>query len=139
MNTLTKLSAALLLTLTATMAQAEIAVIVNPANADTLSDADIKKLFLGMSIQFPGGGSATPLNLPADDPGRDQFNDKVLNKSSQQLKSYWSKLIFTGKGKPPQEAGSNAEMISKVSSDTSAIGYIDASAVTPEVKVIGTF
>ena len=63
----------------------------------------------------------------------------MLNKSGSQLKSYWSKLVFTGKGTPPKVVANDAEVISLISANPNLIGYIDAAAVTGTVKVIAKF
>jgi len=54
------------------------------------------------------------------------------------MKAYWSRLVFTGKGKPPMSVGSASEMLSAVAADSSAIGYVDASQVNDSVKVVLT-
>ena len=47
--------------------------------------------------------------------------------------------MFSGKGKPPKELGSDADVINFVSSNPGAIGYIDAGSVNESVKVVATF
>ena len=118
---------------------ADVAVIVNTGNTSTISDSDISRLFLGKLKAFPGGGKATPANLKFGSATRNEFEEKVLNKSSSQIKAYWSKQVFSGKGKPPKEVGSDKEVISLVSSDPTAIAYVDAASVDSSVKVVKTF
>ena len=118
------------LSATAFMVKAETAVIVNPANGNALSQADVAKIFLGKNK------SLTAVNLAEGNATRDEFNEKVLGKSASQLKSYWSKLIFTGKGTPPDELGSDADVKAKVAGDAKAIGYVDAASVDGSVKVL---
>lgn len=132
-------SLAALLTATALPAFAEIAVIVNPGNSSNLDTESINRIFLGKTKSFPNGQSVTPVNQKENSSVRNEFDNKVLEKSPSQMKAYWSKLIFTGKGTPPEEVGDDAAMKAKVASDASAIGYIDASAVDATVKVVQTF
>lgn len=120
-------------------AQADIAVVVNPANNNALSSDEINRLFLGRTSNFADGSKATPLNLAEGQAGRDEFDSKVLNRSSAQLKAYWSKLVFTGKGTPPKELADDAAVKAAVAADSSAIGYIDSSSVDSRVKVVATF
>ena len=56
--------------------------------------------------------------------------------SESQLKSYWSKLVFTGKGQPPRDVQTDAEMIELVAGNPNIIGYVDISSVTDKVKVL---
>lgn len=98
-----------------------------------------KKIFLGKTKSYTNGRSAILISANYSDPATEEFNSKVLGKSSSQVKAYWSKILFTGKGTPPQEMDSNAAVISSISSNPDAIGYLDASAVTDDVKVVATF
>ena len=126
--------------LTSLLCNAETAVIVSSSNANaSVNTASISKIFLGKSKSFPDGSQATPIDHNDGTPTREAFNDKVLGKSASQLKSYWSRLIFTGKGTPPKQYASDAEVKAAVSSDPSLIGYIDASAVDDTVKVVHKF
>lgn len=121
------------------IAKAEVAVIINPGNTATLSDSDIKRIFLGKMKSFPGGSSALPVNLKTSSETRKAFDKKALGKSASQIKAYWSKLVFSGKGNPPKEVADDAEAISLVAKNPAVIAYIDSSQVTDSVKVIGKF
>lgn len=141
-RTFLKLSALGVLTasLMAPLAQAEVAVIVSASNGNSsMSDKDIAKLFLGKSKKFPDGSQAIPVDQNAGSAARNSFRDTVLGKSASQLKSYWSRLIFTGKGTPPKESGDDAAVKKLVASNPNTIGYIDASAVDDSVKVLHKF
>lgn len=121
------------------MAYADVAVIVNPSNNSEISDQDIARIFLGKLKAFPNGEKAVALNLSAGSETRNDFEQKVLNKSSTQIKAYWSKLVFSGKGKPPPELVSDNDILALVSEDSNVIAYIDAKNVNASVKVIKTF
>ena len=88
---------------------------------------------------FPGGSTALPVNLSSSSEVRKTFDKKALGKSASQIKAYWSKLVFSGKGNPPKEVADDAETISLVAKNPAVIGYIDSSNVTDRVKVIGKF
>lgn len=114
---------------------AEVAVIVHPSNNNALDEATVAKIFLGREKSFADGNSAMPLALADSAAASTAFNDAVLKKSASQLKAYWSKLVFTGKGTPPKEISSDAEMLQLVATNPSVVGYIDASKVDASVKV----
>jgi ABC-type phosphate transport system substrate-binding protein len=121
------------------LAFAEVAVIVHPSNANALDEAAVSKIFLGREKSFADGKSVVPLSLAESAPASTAFNDAVLKKSSSQLKAYWSKLVFTGKGTPPKEIATDEEMIKLVATNPSLIGYVDASKVDASVKVAMKF
>lgn len=132
-------TALLLAALFSANALAEIAVVVNPANANAVSADDLNRLFLGRTSSFSDGSKATPLNLAEGLASRDEFDSKVLSRSSAQLKAYWSKLVFTGKGTPPKELADDAQVKAAVAADATAIGYISSASVDGSVKVVATF
>jgi len=112
---------------------AELVVIVNPKNPATrMFSEQAAQFFLGKSTLF------TPIEYDDGVPIRNEFYSKVLQKDAAQVKTIWSKLVFTGKGTAPKEYKSAAEVKKAVAADVSAIGYIDKSAVDDSVKVILT-
>ncbi|MBH0025724.1 phosphate ABC transporter substrate-binding protein [Pseudoalteromonas sp. SWN29] len=117
---------------------AEVAVIINPSNVSSVDADTIKKIYLGKSKSFSNGDKVNPVNQDGTSV-TDEFNDKVVGKSSSQLNAYWSKLIFTGKGTPPEKLASDQAVIDFVAANNDAIGYIDSSKVSDKVKVIATF
>ena len=118
---------------------ADIAVVVHPSNANVVSSDDLSRLFLGRASSFADGSKATPLNLAEGATARDEFDSKVLSRSSSQLKAYWSKLVFTGKGTPPKELADDAAVKAAVAADPTAVGYISSSSVDNSVKVVANF
>lgn len=139
MQTLTKSIAALTLCLVSAVSIADIAIIVNPNNSNTISESDINRIFLGKNKSFSGGDSVKAVNLKSGDATRTEFEKKALGKSSKQVKAYWSKLIFSGKAKPLLESGSDADALKYVAENPKAIAYVDASKVNDTVKVIKVF
>lgn len=117
---------------------ADVAVIVNPSNGNALDKNEIKKIYLGKSKSFADGVKVNPVNQSGNNVV-DEFNDKVVGKSSSQLNAYWSKLVFTGKGTPPEKLDSDQAVIDFVASNADSIGYIDSAKVSDAVKVIATF
>lgn len=122
-----------------TLAAAETAIIVNPANASTISDNDISRAFLGKLKKFSDGQSIEAVNTKANNTTRIAFEKTILKKSPAQVKAYWSKRLFTGKGKPLKELASDAAVLSHVAATPNAIGYIDAASVDSSVKVLKRF
>lgn len=117
---------------------AALTVIVHPSNADALDEKAISRIFLGKAKSFPGGGQAVPINLSEGSAGAEAFNSKVLNKSASQLKAYWSKQVFTGKGQPPREVSNDAEMLALISANPNMIGFLEGGA-DGSVKSVASF
>jgi hypothetical protein len=133
-----KLFSALLILLFSVVTHAEVVVIVHPSNNNSFAKDEVEALFMVKKSSFADGSKASAYYLSADDPVRHQFDEKLLGKSSSQLKAYWSKLVFTGKGTPPPELSNSSEAVAKVAGDVTAIAYVDKTAVNDGVKVVYT-
>ncbi len=125
------------LTLAAAGANADVVVIVNPKNpAANLSAEQVAALYLGNSSTFPDGGAAALADQPESAAVRGTFYEKATGRSAAQAKATWARLTFTGKGTPPKELKTDADVKAWVASDPKAIGYVDSSAVDGSVKAV---
>jgi len=131
-----KVLTALTLVSCVTFAQAGAVVVVGKSSPITASnESDVVKAFLGKKKDL-GGVSVVPIDQSEGTGARNDFYANVVKKSEAQLKSYWSRLIFTGKGQAPQVVGGDSEVKNMVASNPNIIGYIDEAAVDGTVKVI---
>lgn len=113
-------------------------VVVHPSVADEIDTKMIVRIYQGKVKSLPSGGEIMPLNQPSESSAASSFYDKVLNKSASQMKAYWSKMLFTGKGQPPTEVADDKAVIERVANDPKFIGYIEGEPGS-DVKVIGTY
>ena len=119
-------------------AMADVAVIVSKSSPlSTVDLSELEKLYLGKTNSL-GGQSVSAINQVDSSEVTTEFNRAVLNKSNSQVKAYWSKLVFTGKGTPPKEFDGDAKVLQAIQIDDKAIGYVDSGAVTGDVKVLTT-
>jgi ABC-type phosphate transport system substrate-binding protein len=129
---------AILLALSASHAGAtELVVIVSSKSpVTTLRPDQVAEIFLGQIASFPGGLDAVALDQNIGSPVRDAFYTKVAAKSPPLVKAHWTKMIFTGRGQPPKEAGDSAAVRRKVAANPSLIGYIDKAALDDSVRAV---
>jgi hypothetical protein len=112
-------------------ANAELVVVVNSkSSAATMTPAQIADVYLGKDSSF------VPIDLPESAEQRAHFYDKVMGKTAAQVKTIWTRLVFTGKSVPPKEVNSCAEAVKQVGSNEKGIAYVDTSAVDASVKVV---
>jgi len=124
-------------------AVADVVVIVNLASGvSSLSTKEIKKIFPGEKKKLPDGNNGSPVGQDEGSAMRSVFNDSVLSKSSNPLKVYGSKIIFSGKGSPPDSmadsVADNTAVKSWGAEHKNGIGYVDSSQVDASVKVVLT-
>lgn len=119
------------------LAQAEVVVVVSAKSAaGTLTAAQASDIFLGKLTSFPSGGQVIPVDQAEGSAIRDEFYTKVAGKSAAQVKAYWSKIIFSGKGQPPKEVADSSAVKKLIADNPNIIGYIDKSAVDGSVKTV---
>ena len=128
----------LALALVAGAAQAEqLAVIAHPSTkAAGISTDALAQIYLDKAKSLPDGTPAEPIDQPEGTPQREKFYLDVTSKDERALKSYWSKRMFTGKGKPPQVLPNDREVKEYVARTPGAIGYVNGGAVDGSVKIL---
>lgn len=127
----------LVLSLASGAASADVVAVVSAKSPVTaLSKAQVTDIFLGKASRFPDGSQAIPIDQAEGSAVRDEFYDKVAGRSAAQIKAYWSKIIFTGRGQPPPSVSNNVEMKKRIGQNPAAIGYIDRSMVDESVRVV---
>lgn len=116
--------------------QAELVVIVHPGSPVTnMSEDDVLQIFLGKKKDI-AGRLMLAIDQPEGSDSRQHFYGDIIKKTESQLKSYWSRLIFTGKGQAPQVIGNDADIINMVATNPSLIGYINASSLSDAVRAV---
>ncbi|WP_028628325.1 hypothetical protein [Metapseudomonas resinovorans] len=115
-----------------TLAQAEVVVILNASASASPSQSDVANIFLGKDTSLKG------IDQKGWSPTKEKFYSAVTSKNESQLKSYWSGLVFTGKGQPLRSVANDAAVVALVAEESNAIGYVDRSAVNDKVKVLLT-
>ncbi len=125
------------LALAATLASAEVVIVVSAQNPTTaLSRSEVSSIFLGKTNRFPDGTPAVPIDQPEGSVLRAEFYRGVSNKQPADIKAYWSKMIFTGRGQPPAVADGDEQVKKILASRADAIGYIDRASVDRRIKVL---
>lgn len=125
----------LLLSLASMPSFGKIAVIVHPSNIADLKPLEVRQIFLGKTRTFPNGAPAQAFDADDNNPAKAIFAEQVLHKSLSSLNSYWSRMLFSSKGKPPATL-SQEKIKQTVASNKHAIAYIDSSAIDSSVKVL---
>jgi ABC-type phosphate transport system substrate-binding protein len=115
---------------------ADVVVIVHPSNEAALNIKIVKRIFLGKEKKFSDGKEVLPVNQVPSSGARGSFDTDTLGRSSTQIAAYWSKLVFTGKGIPPEELDNDAAVLAIVADNPNAIGYVDRASVSDAVKAV---
>jgi ABC-type phosphate transport system substrate-binding protein len=114
----------------------EVAVVSAKSTVTTLSKSQVANIFLGKTSRFPDGRQAVPIDQSEGSPARDEFYAWITGKSAAQMKAYWSKIIFTGRGQPPKAVPGSSEIKKIVVANPDAIGYIEPKLVDDTLRVV---
>lgn len=125
--------------LLSSIASAEVEVIVHPSNVASINKNVIQRIYLGKTRAFPDGKQAVPIRMASSNEADQYFTKTVLSKTPKQLKSYWAKMLFTGKGTPPRQIEDTAKVLDLIAKNPNLIGFVPAGSATGEVKVISKF
>ncbi len=130
------------LLLSSMVSHAAVAIIAHPDVDDSgISKNILAKIYLGKVKSYSNGIKIIPFDLPKTSSIHKAFYKTIVKKSDREVSRYWSKLKYTGKGKPPKQIDSNRGVIKWVAQTKGGIGYIDARYVKflkKSVKVILT-
>ncbi len=112
-------------------------VIVNASNPTApLSRLKVGEMFLKKAPRWPDGIPVMPVEPSAKTPMRQRFTLEIYGKQVIAISAYWQQMIFSGKGVPPPEKSTDADVVAYVRDTPGAIGYVWAGTDTSTVRVV---
>jgi len=115
-------------------AQAQVKVIANKSVAESsLNGARVASIYSLEMTKWPDGTRIVVIDQSGD--AKDDFYS-AIGKDPLALRKSWLKKQLTGEAKAPETVGSDAEVVRKVAATPGAVGYVRATSVTSEVKVL---
>lgn len=118
------------------MASAQIVVVCGAQSPITnLTRQEAEQLYLGRSNKLSSGIAVTLTDLP-NGAIRDQFYEVLTGKNPSQIRAYWSRMVFTGRALPPQEAASAAEARNWLTLNPNLIAYLPAAEADAKVRIL---
>jgi hypothetical protein len=100
-----------------------------------LTREEAVRLYTGRLVGQSEGGLLRPLDLPAGSV-RDEFYQRLTGKNPNQIRAYWSRLVFSGQAVPPHEAANVAEVRALVTRYPDLVGYLPEAEVDGSVRVL---
>ena len=106
-----------------------VVVIVNEANTQNISEADIKGIYNDNLVQWNDGSGIRSFDLPTRDPIREIFSQNVLGISARDSAREWANRRITNTAKNPPKTKREKLVVLYVMKDPHAIGYVSKSAI----------
>jgi len=112
-------------------------IIVNVKNpATSLEKSFVADALLKKTTRWPDSEVIHPVDLSAGNPTRDEVTKEFLGRPVAAVKSFWEQVIFSGRGVPPPELGSDEAVVAYVAKHDGALGYVSGKADVSTVKVL---
>jgi len=106
------------------------------SGVESMTREQVEALFLGRAHRLPNGERAVPVDQGEGSPVRDRFAREILGRSSAQIRSHWSRIVFTGRGRPPRTVEDSKAVLRAVTEDPRVIGYMERKFVDDSVTVV---
>ncbi|NEX18162.1 MAG: phosphate ABC transporter substrate-binding protein [Halochromatium sp.] len=127
----------LLMSQSAVVAEDSLVVVMgSDSDVERLTREQVVHIFLGRFRRLPNGLTATPIDRPQDQSLMTDFYQLLVGKSPAEIRSYWSRLIFSGKTAPPRQAGSGQEVVRWLAETPGAIAYMRPDECPPQLRVV---
>ncbi len=95
----------------------------------------LQRIYTGKVVEV-SGVRVTPINLPPGNALREQFLRRYLDQDDAKYIGYWTVRRYVGKGTPPRELDSTAQILNFISRTVGAIGYVDDVDVSTNLEVL---
>jgi len=105
----------------------------NGVPVESLSAAALKDIYTGKTAYWPGGQSVVIAVLADDD---DAALKEVSGMDASQFKTFWQRLVFSGRGQLPKKADDAASLVALVAATKGAIALAPADAGLEGVKIL---
>ena len=67
---------------------------------------------------------------------RRRFSENLLGRTVQAVRRYWNQQVFSGRGVPPPQVASEADVVEYVLTHPGAIGYVSDTVDLRGAKII---
>lgn len=116
---------------------AEVVVVVSAENpTESLPRTVLTDIYLGRRSVLPDGAPVVPIDQRETSPCHNAFYDRYLGRSQAEIRAHWSKLIFTGRGRPPHTVADGPAAAAWIAGNPHAIGYLDQDLVNDRLRVL---
>ncbi len=116
----------------------EVMLIVNAVNPlGCLSQLQVRTIFTMRTHVWPNNQKLRVFVLRDNHPVHRDFTLEIMGLYPYQMRQYWDREVFSGKGQAPTEVETEEDMVKAVASDPGAIGYIgDKTLLNAKVRLL---
>ncbi len=110
-------------------------VLIAHATMPSIDMQTAQRLFNGRAVEV-AGVVVLPVNAAPGSKARERFMAQVMTMDEDKYVAYWTVRKHIGKGTPPRELKTAAEVMDFVQSTPGALGYVMAAELRPGLNVV---
>lgn len=127
----------ILFSVLSSFASAELVLIAHPESGiEKLTKSEVINIYLGRYRRLPTGATAVPIDLAENIEKKAIFYQLLVDKNLAQINAYWSRLVFSGKTRPPLQVENARAALKYVANNPNALAYIDRADVNSQVIIV---
>lgn len=117
--------------------RADYYLVVQASNTQTsMTQKEAVDLFMSRRHVFRNGDAALVFDLARGHSEREGFYKSLTGLSLAQVNSYWSRLMFSGESRPPQELADEAAMLDMVKRNPNALAWVPHEPTDKQVRTL---
>ncbi|MFC3201483.1 hypothetical protein ACFOEW_06590 [Alteromonas oceani] len=121
----------------ANASEAALAVVVaKDSKIESISKRELVDVYMGRFDVLESGQVVQPVDYENGSVFRGLFYRTLVNKNERQINAYWSRLIFSGRAKPPLQVSSPEQSLAYLRRNQSALAYMPVERVSEEMKIV---
>ena len=121
----------------ASASEAALAVVVaKDSKIESISKRELVDVYMGRFDVLESGQIVQPVDYENGSVFRGLFYRALVNKNERQINAYWSRLIFSGRAKPPLQVSSPEQSLAYLLRNESALAYMPVERVSEEMKIV---
>ena len=121
----------------ASASEAALAVVVaKDSKIESISKRELVDVYMGRFDVLESGQIVQPVDYENGSVFRGLFYRTLVNKNERQINAYWSRLIFSGRAKPPLQVSSPEQSLAYLRRNQSALAYMPVERVSEEMKIV---
>jgi ABC-type phosphate transport system substrate-binding protein len=113
--------------------KAQISVVVGKSSEQTAGASDLKQMFSGSMMTWPGGARVIIVDQQENEISK-TFHEKFVGKSLSRVRMEWMKLVLSGQASAPRKCTDDDAVKAFVQANSNAVGFISSSAIDGTVK-----
>ncbi|NVK57381.1 MAG: hypothetical protein HWE26_17390 [Alteromonadaceae bacterium] len=110
--------------------------VAKSSRIDNISKRELIDVFMGRFDVLENGERVQPVDYSGNSSLRWSFYKRLVGKNQKQINAYWSRLVFSGRAKPPVLVESVEQSVQFILKNPAGLAYFPAGRVSKEMRIV---